>query len=57
MKKDCFLTLRIRITNGWNKECLGGGGGEGIGDALSKIAIKQYLGRLMILDGGAERFI
>ena len=24
MKKDCFPTLRIRITNGWNKECLGG---------------------------------
>ena len=33
-------------------------GGEGIGDALFKIAIKQYLGRLMILDGGGpERFI
>ena len=31
-----------------------GGGGEGIGDALFKIAIKQYIRRL-ILDGGGQK--
>ena len=38
-----------------------GGGGVRGQNALIKIAMKQYLGRLMILDGGrgvfAERFI
>ena len=34
-----------------------GGGGEGIGDALFKIAIKQYLGRLMILNGGGQNTV
>ena len=30
LEKACFLTLLIRITIGWNKECLKGGGvGEG----------------------------
>ena len=38
----------MRITNGWNKECLSGMGGGGGKNALFKIAAKQYLRHLPI---------
>ena len=42
----------MRITNGWNEECLSGMGGVGVREknALFKIAAKQYLRLLMMLD-------
>ena len=49
LEKASFLTLPIRTTNEWNKECLRGGELRGQ-NALFKIAMKQCLGRLMILE-------
>ena len=49
LEKASFLTLPIRTTNEGNKECLRGGDVRGQ-NALFKIAMKQCLGRLMILE-------
>ena len=56
LEKASFLTLPIRTTNEGNKECLRGGDVRGQ-NALFKIAMKQCLGRLMLLRGGSECFI
>ena len=49
LKKASFLTLQIRITNEWNKECLGGGEVRGQ-NALFKIGAVHKL-RHHILEG------
>ena len=48
LEKASFLTLPIRTTNNWNKECLRGVGELRGQNALFKIAMKQCLGHLKL---------